>query len=277
MPFDPVLVNQGASLGGSIVTGLSGSGRFRYGGIRDFLLGLKFITSNGTLHTGGAKVIKNASGFDLPKLMIGSLGKYGVITEATLKVFPKPESFTTLSFSYNSLQEALEPLRLLARSAFELSALDLMGNKLIVRFGGLAEAAAKRKERIEGFVKQEADVLQAEQDDAYWKTMREFAWLLSTENLVKIPLTLSKILAFDEALDKSFIRRYSVGGNVAWVKLDDNADKAKFDALLKSQGLAGLALTGDWPQPLIGKQTGQVFSDRLRTVLDPEKKFGLKE
>ena len=70
LPFDPPLVDAGATVGGAIAAGLSGSGRYRYGGIRDFLLGVRFVDGQGRLVRGGGKVVKNAAGFDLPKLCL---------------------------------------------------------------------------------------------------------------------------------------------------------------------------------------------------------------
>ena len=78
LPFDPPLVGGGATLGGTVAAGLSGSGRHRYGGVRDFVLGVRFVDGLGRLVRGGGKVVKNAAGFDLPKLMVGSLGRLGV-------------------------------------------------------------------------------------------------------------------------------------------------------------------------------------------------------
>src|SRR5690606_29722305 len=71
LPFDPPFIDAGATLGGTIAAGLSGSGRFRFGGLRDFLIGVRMVDGRGTLVRGGGKVVKNAAGFDLPKLMIG--------------------------------------------------------------------------------------------------------------------------------------------------------------------------------------------------------------
>src|SRR5690606_27154197 len=78
LPFDPPLVKHGAPLGGTIAAGLSGSGRQRCGGVRDFLIGVRFVDGQGQLVRGGGKVVKNAAGFDLPKLLIGSVGRLGV-------------------------------------------------------------------------------------------------------------------------------------------------------------------------------------------------------
>ena len=103
LPFDPPLVQAGATLGGCVASGLSGPGRYRYGGLRDFLLGVRFVDWQGQLVSSGGKVVKNAAGFDLPKLMIGSLGQYGILAELSFKVFPRPEAYATLQIAYPSL------------------------------------------------------------------------------------------------------------------------------------------------------------------------------
>jgi glycolate oxidase FAD binding subunit len=91
LPFDPPLVESGATIGGTVAAGLSGPGRFRYGGVRDFILAVQFADGSGQLLRGGAKVVKNAAGFDIPKFLVGSCGRFGVITEVTFKVFPAPQ------------------------------------------------------------------------------------------------------------------------------------------------------------------------------------------
>src|SRR5947208_13328723 len=96
LPFDPLLVRAGATLGGTVAAGLNGPGRFRFGGLRDFILGVKFIDGLGRLLRLGGKVVKNAAGFDVPKFMVGSLGRFGVLTEITFKVFPRPAATHTL-------------------------------------------------------------------------------------------------------------------------------------------------------------------------------------
>ncbi|MFN9911536.1 MAG: FAD-binding protein, partial [Pirellulaceae bacterium] len=67
-PFDPPLVAQGATLGGLVSSGISGSSRLRFGGIRDFVLGVRWVDGTGAIAVAGGKVVKNAAGFDIPKL-----------------------------------------------------------------------------------------------------------------------------------------------------------------------------------------------------------------
>src|SRR5581483_4094672 len=99
LPFDPMLAAAGATLGGTVAAGLSGPGRFRFGGLRDFILGVRFVDGMGRLLRMGGKVVKNAAGFDLPKFFVGSLGRFGVLVEVTFKVFPRTTSALTVRLS----------------------------------------------------------------------------------------------------------------------------------------------------------------------------------
>ena len=72
-------------------------------GSETFLIGLKFLDGQGQIIQGGGKVVKNASGFDLPKFFVGSLGRYGILVETTWKVFPAPPAYVNIEAQFNSL------------------------------------------------------------------------------------------------------------------------------------------------------------------------------
>jgi FAD/FMN-containing dehydrogenases len=76
------------TVGGVLACGASGPRRFRYGTGRDLLLGARFVQADGTVTWGGSKVVKSVTGYDVPKLLAGSLGTLGVIVEATLRLHP---------------------------------------------------------------------------------------------------------------------------------------------------------------------------------------------
>lgn len=107
LPIDPPLSEQ-VTVGGLIAANLSGPARLSQGTIRDFLLGLKVVRADGTIIKGGGRVVKNVAGYDVAKLFCGSLGTLGVISEATFKVRPKPETQTVLSLSFSSVQSAMD-------------------------------------------------------------------------------------------------------------------------------------------------------------------------
>jgi len=273
LPFDPPFVELGATLGGTVAAGLSGPMRQRYGGVRDFLLGVQFVDGEGRLVRGGGKVVKNAAGFDLPKLMVGSLGRLGILTEVAFKVFPSPKASATLEVAFPSLAAALEALYKLAGSPIELYALDLKPPAtLALRLGGLAEALPARLERLQSFLSMQGELLQGEAETAYWRSLNNLG-SLGEGPLVKVALTASRILAIDKALGTA-PRRYMSAGNLLYLVW--NHELHQLDTLLKSQSLSGLVLKGSTHQPLIGINLGHVLGHKVTTALDPEEKFSAK-
>jgi glycolate oxidase FAD binding subunit len=85
-PRDPA----GATVGGTLAAGLTGHRRLRYGPLRDRLLEVRFVTADGRVVKGGGPTVKNVTGYDLPRLLVGSLGTIGVIVQATLRCQPRP-------------------------------------------------------------------------------------------------------------------------------------------------------------------------------------------
>lgn len=81
-----------ATVGGAIAINAFGARRQRYGSIKDLILGVEIVRPDGTRAHGGGRVVKNVAGFDLPKLMVGSLGTLGAIASATFRVFPRPRA-----------------------------------------------------------------------------------------------------------------------------------------------------------------------------------------
>jgi glycolate oxidase FAD binding subunit len=272
LPFDPVLVEAGATLGGTVAAGLSGSGRQRYGGVRDFILAIQFVDGLGRVVRGGGKVVKNAAGFDLPKLHCGSLGRLGILTELTFKVFPAPKDWITLRFEFERMNDALEAVIKLGGSSFDLYALELLDNTVLVRLGGLRSAFSERVENLENFLGRHCEV--SEVDAETWREAREFLWQPSDSSLVKIPLTPAKIPSFEDRLLKTglqnSLRRFSSGGNVAWICVDE---VAQLEDILLELKLSGLVINGWSQRGLIGLQTGLGMLSRVAQALDPNNIF----
>jgi len=87
-PLDPRA--PAATVGGVVAAGLSGPRRLRYGPLRDRVLEVRFVTADGRLVKGGGPTVKNVTGYDVPRLLVGSLGTVGVITEVKLRCQPRP-------------------------------------------------------------------------------------------------------------------------------------------------------------------------------------------
>ncbi|HVW22272.1 MAG TPA: FAD-binding protein [Opitutaceae bacterium] len=272
LPFDPPFGEAGATLGGTIATGVSGPGRQRYGGVRDFILGVRFISGAGELVRGGGKVVKNAAGFDLPKLFVGSLGRLGVVVEASFKVFPRPRSYATLRAESGSLNAALAAAARLGASPFDFEAVDFDADgTLWLRLGGEAETFSGRLEQLGKFLGAPGERMEGEQDRLFW-ARRVPPPGGPAELLAKVPVTLESIPALDALLAAAGARRaYGAGGNVAWIRWPAPADQ--LDLLLRSRGLSGLVLSGPAGRPLLGAVRGEGFRRRLKAALDPAGRF----
>ncbi len=115
-----------ATLGGVIATGFNGPRRYGHGGIRDFVIGIAAVDGRGRAFHGGGRVVKNVAGYDFCKLLTGSLGTLGVITEVTLKLKPLPEQSAYLAAHVTSLAEAESLLAGLVTSDTTPTAIELL-------------------------------------------------------------------------------------------------------------------------------------------------------
>jgi glycolate oxidase FAD binding subunit len=105
LPIDPPFAEK-ATLGGILAANSNGPRRLLYGLPRDLLLGVRFVSANGDILGTGGKTVKNVSGFDISKLMIGSSGTLGILCEATLRLLPLPEAMETLLVPFGSFSGA---------------------------------------------------------------------------------------------------------------------------------------------------------------------------
>jgi len=282
LPFDPPLVECGATLGGTVAAGLSGPGRYHYGGVGDFLLGLSFVDSQGRVVRAGGKVVKNVAGFDLAKLMVGSRGSLGVIVELSFKVFPKPQVFASLRARFTSLSCALQAMQTASSARLDVDALDLESSQdgfaLWVRLGGLADALPARIERLRAKVLDacpecvDCQALQGTDEEQYWCSVREFAWVPAEWVLVKVPITPGRISALEDALTGDrVLRRYMAGGQVAWLALEGSLEELA--SVLETQSLPALPLFGPPDMPRMGDFAGRAFYKRVKDALDPAGRF----
>lgn len=162
LPCEPPHFAEGATVGGMIAAGLSGPRRPWSGSVRDFVLGSRVITGQGKHLRFGGEVMKNVAGYDLSRLMAGSFGCLGVLTEVSLKVLPKPRLCTSLRLEID-LERALLKLAEWGQQPIPISAASHDGQALHLRLEGGEGSAGAARERIGG------DDL----DPGYWNDLRE--------------------------------------------------------------------------------------------------------
>ena len=154
----------GATLGGCIAAGLSGPRRMQAGAVRDFVLGVKLVDGRGQVLEFGGQVMKNVAGYDVSRLIAGSLGTLGVIAEATLKVLPKPVAETTLEFAC-AADEAVRRLNDWGAQPLPVSASFWHEGRLWLRLSGAAAAVDAAARKLGGKPVEEAD--------RWWDEVRE--------------------------------------------------------------------------------------------------------
>lgn len=149
LALDPPTEAAGATIGGLLAAGDSGPRRLRYGAMRDLVIGVTLVLADGTVAKAGGHVIKNVAGYDLTKLMYGSLGSLALIAEVVVRVHPSPEASATLVASASASEATTSTLQLMA-SPLEPSTIqwtcdlgtDSSNGRLAARFEGSAAGVA---------------------------------------------------------------------------------------------------------------------------------------
>ena len=274
MPFDPLFPQAGATLGGTVASGASGPGRFRYGGLRDFLIGVQFVDGKGELVRSGGRVVKNAAGFDLPKFMVGSMGRFGIMTELTFKVFPQPSESISLKIMCPDHEAAVKRLREISLSRWEADTLDYdPGEKVLcLRFDGPEQQAISETcEEVKGCWP--GEVMPA--DEMEWSVRREVSWAEGMF-LVKVPVSLARVILLAEWVDDcgGMVEcRVSSGGNVAWLSFGEKA-LGEVEEFLSEKAMTGLILKGARPDgPWLGQRKVDIVSGLVKEALDPDGRY----
>jgi glycolate oxidase FAD binding subunit len=195
LPLDPPFTER-ATLGGIVATNSSGPRRLLYGTARDLIIGTKVVFPNGDLVISGGKTVKNVSGYDMCKLLIGSYGTLGIICEVTFKLLPLPEKGATLLISFTKLEEAdgfvreLRGSQLVPSSIETLNAMAVQmtkypiamppnGNFLVaIGLEGVAESIDRQISGMSEMGKKygtlEARTLDSDKHQAFWIALRDF-------------------------------------------------------------------------------------------------------
>ena len=139
LPFEPPRFARGGTVGGMVAAGLSGPARANVGSVRDHVLGVTLLNGRGELVTFGGQVAKNVAGYDVSRLLAGSLGILGVLCEVSIKVLPINRATQTLLFDFDE-RRALDQLHLWASQPWPVTASAWHAGQLWVRLSGAQTA-----------------------------------------------------------------------------------------------------------------------------------------
>lgn len=149
LAFEPPRFGAGGTLGGAIACGLSGPRRSYAGSARDFVLGVQVINGKGEMLRFGGQVMKNVAGFDVSRLMTGSLGTLGILLEISLKVLPQPEAEETRLFECSEA-DAIARFNTWAGQSLPLSGAFFESGQLHLRLSGSAAALRAARAQLGG-------------------------------------------------------------------------------------------------------------------------------
>lgn len=269
------------TIGGVISCNASGPRRFKAGAARDHFLGFSAVNGRGELFKAGGHVVKNVTGYDLPKLFAGAYGKLGIMTQLTVKTMPAPADSATLMVRGLEDEAALAALRKAAGSALELSGLAHLPASVngaraqtLFRLEGPFTAVTDRLNRLKSLLKGlgEFESLSAEAALSLWRGVRDAEFFVGAGLPVwrlSVPPHSGAMVAGSIGAQKYF---YDWAGGLIWL-LSDEVQRVR-EAVQKTGGHATLFRA---PEPL--RRTVPVFEpqspslaaleERVRESFDP--------
>ncbi len=213
------------TLGGMVAANVSGPRRVQAGACRDALLGVRFVDGTGAVVKNGGRVMKNVTGYDLVKLMAGSWGTLGILTEVSLKVLPAPEAVATLVLEGLDDIRAVQAMTAALRSPYDLTGAAHGETGTLLRIEGFAQSVAYRAERLAATLAPFGAVrLEREATAALWRDVRDVAlfqgaagdvWRLSVK-----PSDAPGLVARSGA--RSVL--YDWGGGLVWLLMPEGED-----------------------------------------------------
>lgn len=288
LPFDPLFSSEGATLGGTIASGISGPSRLLHGSVRDFVMEVELLDGLGRLVRGGGKVVKNAAGFDLPKMVVGSYGRLGVMTELTLKVLPLAEATATLTATLDAVEQYVECAQRVLALPLPTTRVDLSAKlEMTVQFSGPRNSLQRVLERAENALMRPC---QTSIDSAQSPSSARETGLShplpgeSDACLIRVvvsPAKCARLYSELSSVDKR-LKLICVcgGGSEMWLAISD-ASLMEFTALLKqidatlhSAELSGVVVRGPVDGlTLLGDKSWIPFATRIQRAMDPDSNF----
>lgn len=232
------------TIGGLVASNLSGPRRIKAGAVRDHILGVHGVTGAGNAFKSGARVVKNVTGYDMPKLVTGSWGTLAALTSVILKVLPAPETEETVVLTGLDDAEAVAAMSLAMQSPCEVSsAAHMPGEATYLRLEGIAPSVAYRRDQLGKVLKRPIEVMAAKSSAAKWKAIRDGAMFVENPRhpLWRISVAPSEAPAIIRTLKDKLNLRYLFdwAGGLVWLEVPPSHDAS--EALVRGSFRAGHA------------------------------------
>ncbi len=230
LAFEPqdlrtLLGTDGAStIGGVVATNASGPRRIQVGACRDHLLGVRFVDGAGNIIKNGGRVMKNVTGYDLVKLLAGSYGTLGVLTEVSLKVLPLPQHEATLTITGLDETQAVAAMSAALGSPYDITGAAFTEGRVMIRLEGFTESVAYRAEKL---AKDLGHFGKVEIGPADWQDVRDVAaFAKQVGDVWRVSIRPSALIETLAALraDGPVQIVTDWGGGLVWVLCDEGRD-----------------------------------------------------
>jgi glycolate oxidase FAD binding subunit len=259
------------TIGGVVAANVSGPRRISVGACRDFMLGVRFVDGSGQIIKNGGRVMKNVTGYDLVKLLTGSYGTLGVLTEVSLKVLPKPETTATLCIPDQSIAQAVAAMSAALGSPFEITgAAHIPGgsSKTLLRIEGFEQSVAYRTQKLQSLLSRFGEVAVLPDGDHWTDIANVAVFAESAKDIWRISVRPSEAEAIVNSLPNGSETLLDWGGGLIWAAVLQGTDlRAKLAAfnghatLIK--GTADVPAFQPEPAPLA------ILTAGLRAKFDP--------
>lgn len=212
------------TVGGLVACNLAGPRRIKAGALRDHILGVRGVTGAGDIFKAGARVVKNVTGYDLPKLLTGSWGTLAAMTSVILKVLPAPETEETVVLTGLDDVQAVNAMSLAMQSPCEVSsAAYIPGEAAYLRLEGIAPSVAYRRDQLAKLLKTPIEILAAKSSAAKWRMIRDGAFFIDRPGhpLWKLSVTPSNAPAIIRVLRERTDLRclFDWAGGLIWLEV----------------------------------------------------------
>jgi glycolate oxidase FAD binding subunit len=269
------------SIGGLLATAMAGPRRIKAGSARDHVLGVRGVTGRGEIFKAGARVVKNVTGYDMPKLMAGSFGTLAALTSVTFKVLPAPETEETVFIPKLDDATAMTVMSDALQSQAEISAAaHVPGQGTYLRFEGIALSVAARRDRFVSALPLTCELLHAEPSREVWARIRNCKVYAhdAARALWRISVAPNEGAALAAAITAQADAQYYFdwGGGLLWLSVP-----AAQAAIVRNHVVTGHATLYAAPDDVrqsIGvfqpqSPTVAALTARVKTALDPAAKL----
>ncbi len=275
-----------STVGGVVGAGMAGSRRLSAGGVRDHVLGVKVVNGRGERVKAGGRVVKNVTGYDVPRLMAGAWGQLGAMVQVTLKVMPQPREVRTVALHGLDAHTALRAMAQAMHAPAEVAAAAWTpspdGSLTALRLEGFGPSVAARLKLLSGLLGEFGNLEDMSDASGFWRSVRSAARLRNDGRpllwrLVGPPSRGAGLVAGVEALGGTALMDWA--GGLIWARLPAEVSATEVRKLAAAAG--GHAMLADAPEdmrraaPALHPEEPGVaaLSRRVRQAFDPSGVF----